>query len=122
MNCAARVYDKLPQSQVANSSQLEVLEADSFVLHSLHTLTGLKFFISAEPDARHLDQVTHARNGLDQTAAGHAASRRAQVLRDVYILYSDYVLKNPFYELDMPIHCEKFDLKLAKLADDYHKR
>ena len=44
------------------------------------------------------------------------------MLRDVYILYSDYVLKNPFYELDMPIHCDKFDLKLAKLADDYHKR
>ena len=40
----------------------EVLEADSFVLHSLHTLTGLKFFISAEPDARHLDQVTHTRD------------------------------------------------------------
>ena len=99
-----------------------MLEAESFVLHSLHTLTGLKFFISAEPDARHLDQVTHTRNDSVQAAAAHVAPRRAQVLRDVYILYSDYVLKNPFYELDMPIHCDKFDLKLAKLADDYHKR
>ena len=33
--------------------------------------------------------------------------------RSVYSLYADYVLKNPFYELDMPIRCELFDLHLA---------
>ena len=31
----------------------------------------------------------------------------------VYSLYADYVLKNPFYELDMPIRCELFDLQLT---------
>ncbi len=31
----------------------------------------------------------------------------------VYNLYADYVLKNPFYELDMPIRCELFDLQLT---------
>ena len=46
----------------------------------------------------------------------------AQVLKEVYVLYSDFVLKNPFYELDMPIHCDKFDQKLMKLADDYNRR
>ena len=44
------------------------------------------------------------------------------VLREVYVLYSDYVLKNPFYEMDMPINCERFTQKLEKLAEDYHRR
>ena len=44
------------------------------------------------------------------------------VLREVYVLYSDYVLKNPFYEIDMPIQCEKFDEKVQKLAGDYNRR
>jgi len=34
-------------------------------------------------------------------------------LTRVYGLYADYVLKNPFYELDMPIRCELFDLQLT---------
>ena len=33
--------------------------------------------------------------------------------QSVYSLYADYVLKNPFYELDMPIRCELFDLQLT---------
>lgn len=28
-----------------------------------------------------------------------------ELLRKIYELYSDYVLKNPFYSLDMPIRC-----------------
>jgi len=31
----------------------------------------------------------------------------------VYELYADYVLKNPFYEAEMPIRCEAFDVQLA---------
>ena len=50
---------------------MELLEADSFVLQSFDTLTGLKFFVTADPDSKKLDQV----------------------LREVYELYSDYVLK-----------------------------
>lgn len=141
---------------------MELLEADSFVLQSFDTLTGLKFFVTADPDSKKLDAV----------------------LREVYELYSDYVLKvathqhllslcahhhssllprlnsslpapasslptcpsdphmhplcsltlympshtlcwcaqNPSYETDMPIHCEQFDEKLIKLAEDYQRR
>ena len=32
-----------------------------------------------------------------------------ELLRKIYELYSDYVLKNPFYSLDMPI---RYDLKV----------
>ena len=76
------------------------LECDGFVLQSFDTLTGLKFFLTADPDSRHLDAV----------------------LREVYVLYSDFVLKNPFYESDMPIQCEKFDDRVQKLAADYNRR
>ena len=85
---------------VRGSSQMCELEADSFVLCSFDTLTGLKFFLTADPDSRHLEAI----------------------LREVYVLYSDYVLKNPFYESDMPIQCERFDEKVQKLAADYPRR
>jgi Sybindin-like family len=45
------------------------------------TLTGSKFIVTATPGTTDLDKLLH----------------------EIYELYSDYVLKNPFYELDMPI-------------------
>eukprot|EP00947_MAST-08B_sp_MAST-8B-sp1_P003860 g3860.t1 len=63
------------------SNGIEILDADTFRLQCLKTLTGLKFFVLAKPGSTDLDQV----------------------LRNIYILYTDYVLKNPFYELDQPI-------------------
>ena len=32
----------------------------------------------------------------------------------LYELYTDYVLKNPFYEMEMPIWCELFDINLSQ--------
>ena len=63
-------------SPVRGSSQMLDLECDGFVLQSFDTLTGLKFFVTADPDSRHLDAV----------------------LREVYILYSDYVLFRKYGE------------------------
>ena len=34
------------------------------------------------------------------------------LLHTIYDLYSDYVMKNPFYELEMPIRCELFEQNL----------
>ncbi len=87
-------------SPTPRSSKMELLEAEAFLLQSFDTATGLKFFLTADPESKHLDQV----------------------LKEVYVLYSDFVLKNPFYENDMPIHCDKFDQKLMKLAEDYNRR
>lgn len=38
-------------------------------------------------------------------------------MKQVYKLYTDYVMKNPFYELEMPIRCDLFDEHLKKLVD-----
>lgn len=34
------------------------------------------------------------------------------IIRKVYELYADYVMKNPFYQLEMPIRCEAFERHL----------
>lgn len=57
-----------------------------------HILAGTKFFVVCEPGALHME-------GL---------------LKVIYELYTDYVLKNPFYEMEMPIRCELFDLNLSQ--------
>lgn len=43
------------------------------------------------------------------------------VLKKIYELYADYVLKNPFYSLEMPIRCELFDQNLQLLLEQIEK-
>ncbi|KJE89931.1 synbindin [Capsaspora owczarzaki ATCC 30864] len=83
-----------PQVQ---SSGIEVIETDTFKIQCKQTLTGTKFFVMSDP----------AHTGLDA------------LLRRLYELYSDYVLKNPFYTPEMPIRCELFDINLARLMEQY---
>ena len=62
-----------------------------------HCPVGLKFFVLAKPGSTDLDQV----------------------LRNIYILYTDYVLKNPFYELDQPIRCSLFSQNIQSLSERF---
>lgn len=41
--------------------------------------------------------------------------------KEVYVLYADYVMKNPFYEIDMPIKCDQWEAFL-RTAVDRHNR
>ena len=63
-------------------------------MRSLCLPTGTKFFVTASKNMtrQHLKVV----------------------LRKVYQLYADYVMKNPFYEVEQPIQCRKFDIMLDK--------
>ncbi|KAI1373632.1 Sybindin-like protein [Hypoxylon crocopeplum] len=72
------------------SSGLEVLESENFRLQCFNTLTGTKFLLFTDTMQANVDGA----------------------MRRVYDLYSDYVMKNPFYQLEMPIRCETFDRKL----------
>ncbi|KAL8425846.1 hypothetical protein Efla_007267 [Eimeria flavescens] len=71
------------------------IEAPTFRVQCLETLTGLRFVLVCEP------QVSV------QSAEGH--------LRRVYSAYSDFALKNPFYDVDMP-------LRWAAAADNSTKK
>ena len=75
---------------------IELLEADTFDLHCFQTLTGTKFLLIVEP----------------------ATPFVPSLLQRIYELYADYVLKNPFYEMEQPIKCDKFDLAVGQLVSD----
>ena len=69
------------------------VETKDFRLHCYPTYTGLKFVLSA----------------------GVGVSGVERLLWSVYALYCDFVLKNAFYELEMPIRCEQFDARVLSL-------
>eukprot|EP01038_Epipyxis_sp_PR26KG_P008909 gene8909-12017_t len=79
------------------SNGIEKLETDTFILQCLQSLTGVKFVVTATPGTTDLDSF----------------------LMGIYELYADYVLKNPFYEIEMPIRCELFNKFLDKLVLRY---
>ncbi|KAJ9191020.1 sybindin-like family protein [Paecilomyces variotii] len=70
---------------------IEVLESERFRLTCFQTLTGTKFLLFTDPLMPNVDVV----------------------MGKVYELYADYVMKNPFYQLEMPVRCEAFDRHLA---------
>ena len=73
------------------STGIEVLESENFRLQCFQTLTGTKFLLFTEPHQPNVDAIS----------------------RKVYELYADYVMKNPFHQIDMPIKCEAFDRHLS---------
>ncbi|KAI9906954.1 hypothetical protein PsorP6_003526 [Peronosclerospora sorghi] len=81
-----------------NSGGINSLETSSFRLECYQTPTGIKFFITAALATPDLDAA----------------------LQTVYELYVDYVLKNPFYELEMPIRCALFNTELKTFVDKFN--
>eukprot|EP01125_Pyxidicula_operculata_P011894 TRINITY_DN3892_c0_g1_i1.p1 TRINITY_DN3892_c0_g1~~TRINITY_DN3892_c0_g1_i1.p1 ORF type:complete len:102 (-),score=0.06 TRINITY_DN3892_c0_g1_i1:150-455(-) len=81
------------------SSGLCSLEADTMRLRCFQTVTGTKFIVTAAP-------------GQDEKLLDNFLSQ-------LYQLYADYVLKNPFYDLEQPIHnCYKFQVNLEMLVTE----
>mmetsp|Transcript_23 Transcript_23/g.35 ORF Transcript_23/g.35 Transcript_23/m.35 type:complete len:196 (+) Transcript_23:79-666(+) len=79
----------------ADDDGIEVIEGDGLILCCFQTRTGVKFVITAKPGTR----------GLKKT------------LREIYVLYADCTLKDPFYELEMPIRCELFTQAIDDLME-----
>jgi trafficking protein particle complex subunit 4 len=44
-----------------------------------------------------------------------------EVLKEIYVLYTDCALKDPFYELEMPIRCELFTQAVDNLIERVEK-
>ncbi|KAG5928637.1 hypothetical protein E4U42_000242 [Claviceps africana] len=82
------------------SSGLEVLETENFRLQCFNTMTGTKFLLFTDSTQVNVD-VT---------------------IRRIYDLYSDFVMKNPFYSLEMPIRCDLFDRKLLSYIREINNR
>eukprot|EP01095_Lingulamoeba_sp_RSL-Kostka_P010136 TRINITY_DN3591_c0_g1_i1.p1 TRINITY_DN3591_c0_g1~~TRINITY_DN3591_c0_g1_i1.p1 ORF type:complete len:146 (+),score=31.97 TRINITY_DN3591_c0_g1_i1:86-523(+) len=77
------------------SGGIQYLETDTFVLECFETPTGIKFFLIG-----------------DKQQSGYG-----KILNLIYELYSDYVMKNPFYQQDQPIRCELFDIEMHNLLN-----
>lgn len=86
-----RSSNPVPAERPDPPSGIEVLETENFRLQCFSTLTGTKFLLFTEPQQPNVDST----------------------LRKIYELYADYVMKNPFYQMEMPVRCEAFDRKLA---------
>ena len=70
---------------------LESLETDKFRLTCFQTLTGTKFLLFTDPMSGNVETI----------------------MNKIYELYADFVMKNPFYQLEMPVRCEAFDRHLG---------
>ncbi|KAJ9157790.1 Trafficking protein particle complex subunit 4 [Pleurostoma richardsiae] len=81
-------------------SGLEVMETENFRLQCFNTMTGTKFLLFTDTTQANLDVTT----------------------RRIYELYADYVMKNPFYQLEMPIRCEIFERKLNSYIREVNNR
>mmetsp|Transcript_7250 Transcript_7250/g.13774 ORF Transcript_7250/g.13774 Transcript_7250/m.13774 type:complete len:140 (-) Transcript_7250:102-521(-) len=76
---------------------IEFIEAEGLVLCCFQSKTGIKFVITAEPGTRNMQKVP----------------------RDIYVSYTDCTLKDPFYELEMPIRCELFTQAVDDIMRKY---
>ena len=84
-------------SPTQKSSGFTELEATTWKLNCLQTITGLKFIVFTD--------LQHQKSG--------------DLLKQIYALYADYVLKNPFHTLDMPVanSCQKFVIEVQSLIE-----
>lgn len=78
---------------------IQEIQAGGLILKCFQTRTGVKFVITAEPGTKDC----------------------AYVLREIYVLYADCALKDPFYELEMPIRCELFTQGVDALIERVEK-
>ncbi|EMD94289.1 hypothetical protein COCC4DRAFT_163283 [Bipolaris maydis ATCC 48331] len=75
------------QTFPVRATGIEVLESSHFRIQCFQTQTGVKFLLFTEPQQPNVDTM----------------------IKKIYELYADYVMKNPFYTVEMPIRCDKFD-------------
>ncbi|EGW34834.1 uncharacterized protein SPAPADRAFT_57929 [Spathaspora passalidarum NRRL Y-27907] len=94
------------QSPNTNRSGLQNIETSLFNLYIFQTVTGLKFMLITAPNpAEHKGELNK------QYDMAH------ELFRQLYMLYSDFVMKDPFYSLDMPIKNPLFDTKVRELVN-----
>lgn len=81
-------------SQVPQALGIKTLEAENFRLDCHETLTRVKFVI-----------ISDLSLGISP-----ATANKQELLGRIYELYADYVMKNPFYTLNMPINSDNCSL------------
>lgn len=124
-------------SPVPSCGGIELLQADTFDLHCFQTLTGTKFLAVTEPQTPDVSFLLQNQYELHLSCCHTArclplcmpfsytpvdTALKPSLCCRIFDLYADYVLKNPFYEVEMPIRCELFDHHLYYLIIGLHRR
>ncbi|KAJ1864148.1 hypothetical protein LPJ73_000343 [Coemansia sp. RSA 2703] len=91
---ASRISPATRGGDAVKDSGIQTIDTKNFRIHCYQTPTGIKFIAATD---------------LLET-------KLTDILTKVYVLYSDYALKNPFYNLEMPIRSEMFDTRLLQLV------
>lgn len=99
-----------------NKSGLRQLCTDQFTMFIYQTLTGLKFVAisSSVMPQRQPTIATTDKPDRPKSTSNLAIQIADNFLRKVYCLYSDYVMKDPSYSMEMPIRSNLFDEKVKK--------
>jgi hypothetical protein len=98
----------------SNRSGLQSIETDLFNLYIFQSLTGIKFIIitSSNPVVQQIDTPEKFKAG--------ELNLQYELVQDIfkklYSIYSDYVMKDPFYSIDMPIKSQLFETKVIELV------
>ena len=80
-------------------------------------MTGLKF-VALSSNVLSSNNA-NANGTMDRTKSSEVASQVADnFLRKIYCVYSDYVMKDPFYSMEMPIKSELFDKKVRGMVNN----
>ncbi|OUM56059.1 hypothetical protein BVG19_g5726 [[Candida] boidinii] len=90
----------------SNSKGLRKIETSMFSIYVHQTTTGTKFIFIVSPNE----------NPSNSSASANDEKASQFVFQKAYELYCDYVMKNPFYQLEMPIRCKLFEDKLTSLV------
>lgn len=97
-----------------NKSGLRQLTTDQFTMYIYQTLTGLKFItISGNIIPK---SILNANNFSSSTNLGGQIADN--FLRKIYCAYTDYVMKDPFYSMEMPVKSELFDKKVKEMVEN----
>jgi len=88
------LFNSDSQSLASHSTGIKTLEAENFRLDCYETLTKVKFVVISDLSLGGPLQVAN----------------KQDLLRRLYELYADYVMKNPFYTLNMPINSDNCSL------------
>lgn len=84
----------------SNKFGLRSISTDKFNIYVNQTVTGLKIIILTSKDV--------------------AEEKTAVLENQIYGYYADYVLKNPFYRLDMPIRLQSFEESVTVAVGRYN--
>lgn len=92
-----------------NKSGLRQICTDQFTMFIYQTMTGLKFVAISSQTPSNVTSTEYS------TISIQVADN---LLRKIYCLYSDYVMKDPFYSMEMPIKSECFDQRLRQMVSN----